>query len=118
VDHARLDDCTDPHRADRLREAVQAVVNHDAHVGGAAVLDLGEHRQPELRTLAAVAGPQSEDVALTGAGDPDGHVDRPVGRHLPVADLDEDGTASSALRNAPRMPTANSTTANPSIPSI
>ena len=60
----------------------------DEHVGDAAVLDLGEHRQPELRALAAVAGPQPEDVAFAGAGDPDRDVDRPVG-DLAVADLDD-----------------------------
>ena len=45
--------------------------------------------QPELRALAAVAGPQPQDVAFPGHGDPDGHVDRFV-PDLPVADLDHD----------------------------
>ena len=30
----------------------------------AAVLELGQHRQPELGALAAVAGPQAQDVAF------------------------------------------------------
>jgi hypothetical protein len=41
-------------------------------------------------SLATVAGPQSEYVALAGAGDPDGYVDGPVG-DLAVADLHVDG---------------------------
>jgi hypothetical protein len=51
--------------------------------------DLGEHRKPELRALAAVAGPQPEDVAFTVAGHPDRDIHRPVG-DLPVTDLDHD----------------------------
>ena len=43
----------------------------DAHVLDAAVLDLGEDLQPELGALAAVAGPQPEDVPLPVHGDPD-----------------------------------------------
>lgn len=43
------------------------------------VLDLGQHLQPELRALAAITGPQPEDVTFTGDGDTDDHVDRPVG---------------------------------------
>jgi hypothetical protein len=68
----------------------QSVADGDAHVFDAAVLDLGQHREPELRALPAIAGPQPEDVALTAAGDSDRHVDRAV-HDLPVADLDHDG---------------------------
>src|SRR3954447_8748695 len=56
----------------------------------AAVLDLGEHREPELGALAAVTGPQTEDVAFAVDGDADRDVDGLVD-HLPVADLDHDG---------------------------
>src|SRR6478736_1834551 len=89
VDHACLHDRAGPHGVDRLRQPFEAVADHDAHIGSTAVLDLGEHREPELRPLSAVAGPQPEDVALPSAGHPDGHIDGPVG-DLAVADLDED----------------------------
>ena len=78
-----------PHRGDRVRQALQAVADRDAHVCDAAVLQLGQHLQPELRALAAVAGPQAEDVAFPVHGDPDDHIDRLV-PDLPVADLDHD----------------------------
>jgi len=75
--------------ANRLREPFEAVADHHAHIGGAAVFDLGEHGQPELGALTALAGPQPEDVALTSTRHAHGHTDRPVG-DLTVADLDED----------------------------
>src|SRR4051812_22925323 len=50
---------------------------------------LGQDLQPELGAPPAVAGPQAEDVAFPGHGDPDDHVDRLV-PDLPVADLDHD----------------------------
>src|SRR3954452_9380639 len=43
----------------------------------------------ELRALPTGAGPQPQDVLLSGQGDPDRGVDRPVG-DLPVTDLDHD----------------------------
>jgi hypothetical protein len=43
----------------------------------------------ELRALPAGAGPQSEDVAFPGQGDPDGRVEGAVG-DLAVADLHHD----------------------------
>ena len=52
--------------------------------------ELGQHRQSELLPLTAITGPQPEDVALDGAGDPDRHVDVSNG-HRTVADLDVDG---------------------------
>jgi hypothetical protein len=54
-----------------------------------AVLQLGENRRPVLGALAAVAGPQPQD--LPGALDRDGqgHADRAVG-DLAVADLHMD----------------------------
>src|SRR4029079_179553 len=61
----------------------------DADVGDAAVLQLGEHSQPELGSLAAVAGPQTQDVAFPGHGDPDDHIDGLVA-DLPVTDLHHD----------------------------
>jgi hypothetical protein len=80
-----LHDRAFPYGGDRLRQAFQPVADRDALVGDAAVLQLGEHGQPDLRTLPAVTGPQPEDVAFTGHGDPDDHVDGSVG-DLPVAD--------------------------------
>jgi hypothetical protein len=50
---------------------------------------LGQHGQPELRALAAVTGPQPEDVAFPGHGDADDDVDRLVA-DLAIADLDHD----------------------------
>lgn len=90
MNDACLDDRAVPHRIHRFGKALEAVADHHAHICGAAVLDLGQHRQPELGALAAVAGPQAQDVALPGASDPNRHVDRPIG-DLAVADLDVDG---------------------------
>jgi hypothetical protein len=84
-----LDDRPVPDGVDRLRQSLEPVTDQDAHVAGAAVLDLGEHRQPELGAFATVAGPQPEDVALAGTGDSDRDVDGSVG-DLPITDLDED----------------------------
>src|SRR3954453_12852488 len=70
-------------------QSLQPVTDQDAHIAGAAVLYLGEHRQPELGALPTVARPQPQDVAFPGAGDPDRDVDRPVG-DLTITDLDED----------------------------
>ena len=39
--------------------AFEPVADGDAHVLDAAVLQLGQHLQPELGALAAVAGPQT-----------------------------------------------------------
>ncbi|ANS31084.1 hypothetical protein R1CP_32305 [Rhodococcus opacus] len=55
-----------------------------------AVTDLCQHSEPEFGALAAVAGPQSEDVAFPGGGNADGDVDRPVG-DLPVSNFDVNG---------------------------
>ena len=52
-------------------QTLQPVADRDAHVPDAAVVQLGEHLQPELRALAAVAGPQPEDVPFPVHGDPD-----------------------------------------------
>jgi hypothetical protein len=52
-----LDDGLRPDLFDGLRQALEAVADHHQRVGDAAVLDLGEHVQPELGALAAVTGP-------------------------------------------------------------
>jgi hypothetical protein len=72
-----------PAGGDRLRQTREAVADRDAHIFDTAVLDLGEHPEPELRTLAAVAGPQPEDVPLAVDSDPDDHVDGPLGTDTP-----------------------------------
>ncbi len=58
MDHARLDGRELPCRSDRLRQALQAITDGDADIVDAAVLDLGEHAQPELRALAAASPAQ------------------------------------------------------------
>jgi hypothetical protein len=45
----------------------------------AAVPQVGEHREPELRALTTVTGPQPEDVAFAVHRDRHDDVDRPVG---------------------------------------
>ena len=90
VDDAGLHHRQLPHRGDRVREGFEAVADRDADVLDAAVLQLGQHLQPELGTFAAVTGPQPQDVAFPTHGDPDDHIDRLVA-DLPVADLHHDG---------------------------
>jgi hypothetical protein len=77
-----------PHRLDRLRQALEAVADYEAHIGGATILDLGQHPHPVLRALsvAVLAGPQPEHVAGAVDGDRERDVDRPVS-HVPVPDL-------------------------------
>ncbi len=90
MDDARLhrglrEDCSD-----RVRQPLEPVADDKEHVVDAAVLQLGEHLDPELcRLPAAGAGPQPEDVLVAGQVDPDRGVERPV-RDLAVADLDVD----------------------------
>jgi hypothetical protein len=70
VDDALLHDGVFPGRSNRLGQPLEPVTHGDQHVLDAAVLQLGEHRQPEpgaLTTLAA--GPDTEDVTLPGDGD-------------------------------------------------
>ena len=62
-----------------------------AHVGDAAVTQLGEHAHPLLGTFpAGRANPHAEHVAFTVDSDPHRHLNRPVG-DLPVPDLQDDG---------------------------
>src|SRR5262249_31872839 len=75
VQQARLHDRARPNVADRLRQTSEAVADDDADVDRAPVQDLGEDLMPALRPLAAVADPQSEDVALAGDADADDGVD-------------------------------------------
>ena len=55
MNDARLDDRELPGRRDRLRQASQAVTDGDQDILDAAVLDLGEHTEPEFRALALIA---------------------------------------------------------------
>ena len=75
MQHTGLHERQRPRSLDRVGQALEPVADDDADILDAAVLDLGQHLQPELGALAAVAGPQPEDVALTVDGDADGHVD-------------------------------------------
>src|SRR4051812_26381236 len=75
------------HGGDRVGEVFQPVADGDADVLDAAVLQLSQHLEPELRTLATVAGPQAEDVAFPTHGDPDDDVDRLV-PDLTITDFD------------------------------
>ena len=59
-------------------------------MGGAAVLDFGEHDSQTLGALPAVAGSATEYVALAAADDVDRDVNGSVG-NLPGADLQVDG---------------------------
>gem|GEM_PF-3764028 len=78
-----------PGRVDRVREALQPVADHDAHVLDPTVLDLGEHAEPELRTLTAIAGQDAENVTFPSRGDADSDIERLV-TDLPVTDLHHD----------------------------
>jgi hypothetical protein len=75
-----------PRCVGRVREALEPIADHDADILDTAVLDLGEHPEPELRTLAAVTSLDAEDVAFLGHGDTNSDIERLVA-HLPVADL-------------------------------
>jgi hypothetical protein len=52
-----LDNRSIPHRGDRVRQALQPVTHHNAHIGDTSMLELGEDGEPELRTLTTVTGP-------------------------------------------------------------
>ena len=73
---------------DRFGEAIESVTHHDADVACAAVLDLGEDPEPELRASPS-ADPDPEDVTGPVIRDADGGV---AGRLVswPVADFDYD----------------------------
>ena len=64
MDDAGLHDRGRPHVGDHLGQTFQTVADDEEHVLDAAVLEVGEHAHPKLRTLAAGAGPQPEDVPL------------------------------------------------------
>jgi hypothetical protein len=89
VQHTGLGHRQRPRRPDRVRKALEPVAHDDADVVDAPVLDLGEHAEPELGALAAVPGPQPQDVPFTLDGDRDRGVDGPIG-DLAIADLHMD----------------------------
>lgn len=112
MDHAGLHDRLGPDRFHRLGQAFQPVTDEHEDVADAAVLDLGEDVQPVLGALAAVAGPQPQDLPPALGGDRQGHVDRPVGdravTNLHVDGVNEDhridGAASSGRLCHSAMP--------------
>jgi hypothetical protein len=79
VHDAGLDNRQGPDRGDRLGQALEPVADRDADFLHAAVLYLGQHREPELCPFVAIPGPEPEDVAFTVDADADSDVDRPVG---------------------------------------
>jgi hypothetical protein len=92
MNNACLHDGLLPDGADRVRQALQAVADQQAHIARAAVLDLRQHPQPVLGALAVavLAGPQPQDVPLAVHGDAQRQVDGPVS-DLPLTDLHLDG---------------------------
>src|SRR5450759_3544694 len=88
MDDARLHRGHRPDGVHRARQPLQAVAHDEEHIRNAAVLQLGQHRHPELRRLTVtVAGQHPQDVLVPVHVDPDRGVHRPV-TDLPVADLD------------------------------
>ena len=75
-----------PDGGDRRREAGQPVAAHDQRVAQAAVLQLGEDVQPELRAF-GVLQPDAQHVLDTVHIDADDQVGCLVGDHAAVADL-------------------------------
>jgi hypothetical protein len=51
-----LDHSLGPDLTDRVRQALEGVADHHAGVVDAAVLQLGQHLQPELGALTTIAG--------------------------------------------------------------
>ncbi len=88
--HAGLHDGAGPDGFHRLGQAFEPVADQHEDVVHAAVLDLGEDVQPVLGSLAAVSGPQPEDLPPALGRDGQGHIDGPVGDRT-VADLHVDG---------------------------
>ncbi len=89
MDHAGLDGGAGPDGLDRVRQALEPVADQHEDVVDTAILDLGEDVHPVLGALAAVAGPQPEDVPPALDSDRQGHVNGPVG-YRPVTDLHVD----------------------------
>lgn len=84
VNHAGLGDRLRPDRADRVRQALQAVTHDHAHVLDApSVSTWSQYLAPSPPS----AGPQANDVAGPIYSDGRHHIDRPV-RDLPVPHLD------------------------------
>jgi len=75
---------------DVLVDAAGRVLSTNAHITGAAVLDLGQDGEPGLRALTAVASRRSDDVAMSVHGHADRHIDGLVG-DLSVANFDVNG---------------------------
>ncbi|GAA0270604.1 hypothetical protein GCM10010302_05210 [Streptomyces polychromogenes] len=74
----------------RVGQALEPVTDQHEDVVHAAVLDLGENVHPVLGALAAVAGPQPENVQPPLGRDRQGHVNGPVGNRA-VTNLHVDG---------------------------
>lgn len=70
MQEAGLHECLGPARVDRLWEAFEPVTHDDAHIGDTPVFNLREYLQPVFSALTTLAGPQAENVTLTGDSDP------------------------------------------------
>lgn len=64
------------HAAGRVREPAQAIDRRDQDVAHAAVLQFGQHAQPELGAI-LLADPQARQLLLAGQVDAQGQVHRP-----------------------------------------
>jgi hypothetical protein len=86
--YAVLDGRLGPGRGDGLGQAFEPIAAGDQDVLDTPVLQLRQHGQPLPGALptAGRTGPQTQEVAFTLDGDPQGHVGRPVG-DLTFADL-------------------------------
>ena len=90
MNQAGLDRGDREHRRDTVGQALEPVTYQEEHITHAAVLDLSQHREPELRRLpAAAAGPQAQHVTAALQVDPDRGIEGLVA-DLAVADLDHD----------------------------
>ncbi len=79
-----------PDGLDCFGQAPEPVADEHEDVTHAAVLDLGQDVQPVLGALAAVTGPQPQDVPAALRGDGQSDIDGPVGDRS-VADFHMDG---------------------------
>jgi hypothetical protein len=89
MDDAGLHDGLRPHVRDHGGQALQPVADQEEHVPHTAVLQVQQHRHPELGAFPAGPGPQPQDVLAALQRHPDRGIDRPVS-DLTVPDLDHD----------------------------
>ena len=97
MNDAELDLCLWVDRLDRLRKTLQAINAGDQDVFDTAVLEFGQHAEPELRAL-ALADPQTQQLLVALEINAQGQIHSP-GRHpAAVAQLEVDGVQVDKLR--------------------